>query len=355
MSDATRAEGDDGGVRRRRWRVALLSALIAVVVLAAGLALGGWLYSRSLDHNVKRTEIFAGLPSNRPPDVVQGAMNVLLMGSDSRDPAGGGNARSDTLMLVHVTAAHDHAYVISIPRDTWVSIPPTSGSTSSPAGAGAGDPSGGTMAKINAAFAWGGAPLTVRTVEAYTGVRIDHVALVDFAGFERVVDALGGIDMNVDQTITSIFPPYRVYTAGTRHFTGAEALDYVRQRYQYANGDFTRERHQQEFLKDLMDRAASQGWLTDPVKLNNFLQAVTHSVTVDSGFDLVGAGLQMRGLRAPDLTFLTSPSAGTGWVDGQNVVLPDTAHAQSLYRAVADDGVAQWLTLNPTPSFVPGG
>ncbi|HEX6498677.1 MAG TPA: LCP family protein [Micromonosporaceae bacterium] len=350
MTDATAPDGDRASRRRRRWRIALLSALIAVVVLTTAVTLGGWLYGRSLDHNVKRTDVFAGLPDNRPRDVVQGAMNVLLMGTDSRDPAGGGNARSDTLMLLHLTADHDHAYVISIPRDTWVSVPPLTGAN----GGGGSDPAGGTMAKINAAYAWGGAPLAVRTVEKYTGVRIDHVVLIDFAGFQQVVDALGGIDMQVDQTITSRFPPHRVFTAGTHHVTGAEALDYVRQRYQYPDGDFTRERHQQEFLKDLMDRAANQGWLTDPVKLNGFLQAVTRSVTVDSGFDLVGAGLQMRGLRASDLTFLTSPSTGTTWIGDQNVVMPDTARAASLYRAVADDSVAQWLAVNPTPSLIPG-
>ena len=92
------------------------------------------------------------------------------------------------------------------------------------------------------------------TVEQYTGVRIDHLALIDFAGFVKVTDALGGVDMNIEQTITSIHPPYRTFHAGMNHLNGAEALDYVRQRKQFADGDFARMRHQHEFLKAIWTR-----------------------------------------------------------------------------------------------------
>ena len=110
---------------------------------------------------------------------------------------------------------------------------------------------GDTKAKINAAYAWGGLPLMVQTVEEYTGVRMDHVALIDFAGFKEVTDALGGVDMNVEQTITSIHTPYRTFKTGRTTSTATEALDYVRQRNQFADGDFARMRHQQQFLKAL--------------------------------------------------------------------------------------------------------
>ena len=199
------------------------------------------------------------------------------------------------------------------------------------------------MAKINAAYAWGGAPLAVQTVERFTGVRVDHVLVLDFGGFAQVVDALGGLDLTVDQTITSIFPPHRVYPRGRHHFTGAQALDYVRQRYQYADGDFTRERHQQEFLRALLNLAADSGVLADPVRLNDFLQSITRSITVDQGFDLVDTALSLRDLRSDDLTFLTSPYLGTGWAGGQSVVLPDPVRAGALYRAVGTDTVAAYL------------
>jgi LCP family protein required for cell wall assembly len=336
--------------RRRRWRRVLIATLVAVAVVLAGGGAGLWAYGRSLNGDLKRTNALnelAKLPASSRPSAgaVPGAQNILLLGSDSRDPGSTADSRSDTLMLLHVDADHQHAYVISIPRDTWVYVP-----------ASADGQNGDTEAKINAAYSWGGIALATETVERFTGVRVDHVVLIDFAGFKDVVDALGGVDMQVDQTITSIFPPYRTYQQGLRHFTGTEALDYVRQRYQYADGDFTREQHQQQFLRDLLDRAVSSGTLSSPSKLNAFLRAITKAVTVDTGFDLVDTALEFRDLTSSDLTFLTSPSAGTGWEGDQSVVRPDTTAAAALYRAVADDTVASWLAANPsaTASASPG-
>ncbi|NJC85074.1 LCP family protein [Planosporangium mesophilum] len=327
---------------------------MGVVAALALVAVGGigaaWLYGRSVNADLSRTNAFSPVseetpapwpswtpsatPSSNPRPAQTGtaAMNVLLLGSDSRDPNSTAGTRSDTMMLAHLDADHRHAYLISIPRDTWVEIPATADGRR-----------GGTMGKINSAYAQGGAPLAVRTVEAFTGVRIDHVVIIDFAGFQRVVDALGGVDMAVDRTITSIFPPHRTFVQGKRHFTGAEALDYVRQRYQFADGDFARERHQQQFLKALMDKAAGMGVLSDATRLNAFLRAVTKAVTVDEKFDLVDIAMQVRHLRSTDVTTLASPSAGTGWEGNQSVVRADTARARALYDAVRTDTVARWL------------
>jgi LCP family protein required for cell wall assembly len=234
---------------------------------------------------------------------------------------------------MHVDADHKHAYLISIPRDTWVFIP------RSPIHSNLGN----TNAKINAAYAWGGLPLNVETVEHFTGVHIDHTMLINFGGFDKVTDALGGVDMYVDKTITSIHKPHRVFTKGNHHFNGAQALDYVRQRYQYADGDLTRVKHQQAFLKAVMDKAASSGTLTSPSKLSAFLNALSAAVVVDKGFDLGSMALQFRNLRSSDMTFLTSPTSGTGTEGGQSVVLADKAKAAELYKAVAGDTVARYL------------
>ncbi|MEJ3750708.1 LCP family protein [Actinomycetes bacterium KLBMP 9797] len=319
--------------RRRRSLRRTVVIVVAAVLLLAGSGVGAaWAYARSLNHDLARTNAFAGLPSDRPTPTITGALNILVLGSDSRDPDNTTDSRTDTIMMMHVDADHQHAYSISIPRDTWVSVPRSADGTQ-----------GGSKAKINAAYAWGGTPLVVQTVEKFTGVRIDHVVLIDFAGFARITDALGGVDMTVDQTITSIHPPYRTFTKGAHHFTGAEALDYVRQRYQFSDGDFTRAKHQQQFLTALMEKAASTGTLADPAKLNAFLRAVTASVTVDESFDLVDTALALRDLRADDVTFLTSPSTGTATIDGQSVVEPDATAAKALYQAVRQDTVAQWL------------
>ena len=203
-----------------------------------------------------------------------------MLGSDSRDPDTSTGARTDTIMILHVPASHDRAYIVSLPRDLWVHVPP------SPDGSG-----GNTMAKLNAAYAWGGLPLMVETVEQYTGVRMDHVVLIDFFGFVKVTDALGGVQMNVDQTITSIHPPNRVFTQGPHTFNGTEALDYIRQRYQYNDGDFTREKHQQEFLTALLDKAASAGTLSNPGRFKDFVSSTASALTVDQDFSLVDLGL----------------------------------------------------------------
>jgi LCP family protein required for cell wall assembly len=324
-----------------RWdRIALVSVL--ALLLLGGLIGGGiYLYLNHVNSKVKRIDAFSQITGNRPPVLVKGAQNILLLGSDSRDPsdaANNGGWRSDTIILMHIDADHKHAYLVSIPRDTYVFVPKSQTS-----------PYGNTMAKINAAFSWGGVPLTVQTVEGFTGVHIDHVVLINFDGFKEVTDALGGVDMYVDQTIKSIHKPYRTFTKGNHHFTGAQALDYVRQRYQYSDGDFRRVKHQQEFLKAVMDKAASTGTLTNPAKLNAFINAMTKAIVVDKQLSIVDMAVQFRSLRSNDMTFLTCPTTGTATRDGQSVVLADKAKASALFDAVSKDTVAAWVAANPKP------
>jgi LCP family protein required for cell wall assembly len=312
-----------------------------VILLIAALGVGyGYTYAKNLDKGLKRTDAFSGLNNGRPAKTVSGALNILLVGSDSRSPDTPidqeTNARSDTLIVMHVSASHDKAYLVSIPRDTYVYVPQSAGASDC----------GTRRDKINAAFSLGGLPLAVKTVECFTGVRIDHVMAIDFAGFQAVTDALGGVDLYIDRTITSIHKPYRKFTKGTRHLNGAEALDWVRQRKQFPDGDFSRVRHQQEFLKALMDKAASTGTLTSPGKLNGFLKSVTKAVTVDKSFSLVDMALQFRDLRGNNLTFMTNPNDGSDTIDGQSVVVSNKAKASALYQAMAEDKMADWVTAN---------
>ncbi|MGA8118168.1 MAG: LCP family protein [Actinocatenispora sp.] len=327
-----------GGRARPRWRrIGLITLLVVVLVAGCG-AVGAWAYARSLDGNLNRTDAFAGLTGGRPAKTVDGAQNILLLGSDMRASwkQSGEKPRTDTIMLLHVDADHDHAYLISIPRDMYVYVPSIKGADY-----------GDTKTKINAAFAWGGVPLMVKTVEGFSGVRVDHVAIMDFDGFQKVTDALGGVHMYVDQTITSIHPPHRTFTKGWHDFNGAEALDYCRQRYQFADGDFSRARHQQQFLKQLMKKAASTGTLSNPAKMNSFLHAATDVMTVDKDFHLVDQAVQFRSLRAKDITFMSTPNQGTATIDGQSVVLSDKEKASSLFDAVDKDTVGDWVKANP--------
>jgi LCP family protein required for cell wall assembly len=321
--------------RRRNWKRGVLIGCAVALVLAMLLVGGLYMYAKSLDNRVARTDPFSAITGGRPAKTVDGALNILMVGSDSRDPdvpiEKEKNARADTTILMHIPKDHKEAYLVSIPRDLWVPVPES-------AGAGC----GGDRDKINAAFSRGKLPLAVRTVECFTDVRIDHVMAIDFAGFKDVVDALGGVDMNIERTITSIHKPYRKFYKGKQHLNGTQALDYIRQRKQFPDGDFARMRHQQQFLRALMDKAASTGTLTNPGKLNGFLKSVTKAVTVDEDFSLVDMGLQFRHLRGDNLKFITNPNAGTDTIDGQSVVLSDKAKASALYQAMADDKMAEW-------------
>lgn len=333
-----------------RWgRIALvvIGALVLIGLVAAGC---GVAYISSLDGKLHRTNAFSGL-DDRPAKSVDGTQNILLLGSDSRD--GGAydpkakpntttvqNERSDAIMVLHIPVDHKKAYIISIPRDTYVSVPELNGH-------------GGVKAKINAAFAWGGIPLTVMTVEKFTGVKIDHVVKIDFNGFKGMTDALGGVDVTVDKTVTDP-RSHRTFKAGVNHLDGAAALDYVRQRYGLPNSDFDRIHRQQIFLRALMQKAASSGTLSNPVKLKNFLDAATESLTVDNSFSLKDMALEFRKLRAGDISFVTSPHVGSQTINGQSVVVSDREKALALWTAVEKDQVASWLASNSSSNVTSG-
>ncbi|BCB81999.1 LCP family protein [Phytohabitans flavus] len=321
--------------RRRWWRLVALILGLALVLGAGGTAGAAWLYTRSVDKSIERVDAFVGVPEEGRPEKVAGkALNLLIVGSDSRDPEVAGS-RTDTIIMAHVSASREDAQFISIPRDTWVDIPRS-----------ADGKSGGRKAKINAAFAWGGAPLLVQTVEKFTGVRVDNVMMVDFAGFKDVVDALDGVEIAVDEDFTSVHSS-REFAKGDQHMDGDTALDYARQRYQFADGDFTRMRHQQQLVQAIIERAADRGLMKDPARLNSFIRATADAVTVDKGMKLFDTVWGLRGLRPDGMTFMTSPSRDTGWVGDQSVVFADEDASASLYEAVREDEVTDWLIANP--------
>ncbi|MEU8190520.1 LCP family protein [Micromonospora carbonacea] len=328
---ASTPEGAGARPKRRRWGRIALVALLAVVLLGAGGAVAGALWLRSVERGVDRVDAFAEVPEQeRPAAVARGALNIMVLGSDSRDPDGTQGSRTDTIIVAHLPKDRSSAELISIPRDTWVPVPRSADGRH-----------GGQKAKINAAYAWGGVPLMVRTVEQFTGVRIDHVVLVDFAGFREIIDALGGVEITSEKTFTSIHPPFRTFRQGPQLMDGETALDYARQRKQFADGDFARIRHQQQVIKAILDRAASGGILANPGRLNAFVRATSDSVSVDRGMSLLDMATQLRGLRGGNLFFFTSPSRGTGTVGSESVVFADDRRARTLYDAVRRDAVKE--------------
>ena len=315
---------------RRRWKKILLISALVVGVLAGAATLSAGLWYHSINSGIARVDAFEDVPvESRPEKVAPKAMNMLLLGSDSRDPDLTGS-RTDSIILAHLPGDRSSAQLISIPRDTWLHVPATKDGRA-----------GNRDAKVNAAFAWGGAALMVQTVEAFTGVRIDHVMLIDFAGFQQIIDAVGGIDINVDRSFTSIHSPFRRFTKGAMHMDGATALDYARQRKQFPDGDFTRIKHQQQLIKSVLDKAASTGLLTNPGRLNTFVRATTNAVTVDKTLSVLDTSMELRHLRAGNMTFLTSPSRGTGKIGTESVVFADTEKAKTFYDAVRRDAVTE--------------
>ncbi|MFC4041969.1 LCP family protein [Dactylosporangium siamense] len=328
---------------RPRWGRIALVAGAAIVVLALLAGVGAYSYYRYVDAGLQRDDPFSQITDGRPAKVADGALNMLLLGSDSRDPDNKGKPgewRTDTMIMLHIPSSHDKAYLVSMPRDLYVYIPKSKTT-----------PYGDTKAKLNASFSWGGTPLTVQTIEKYSNVRMDHVLLIDFGGFKQVIDALGGIDMNIEQDITSIHPPKRKFKKGMNHLNGDEALDYARQRYQFPDGDFARMRHQQQMMKAILDKAVSSGTVSSPTKLNAFLKAITKAMTVDKDFSLADMALQFRSLRSDDLTFLVSPHDGSKKINGEDVVVPNEEKANALYTAMRTDKMADWAATNaPKPA-----
>ncbi|WP_344310392.1 LCP family protein [Fodinicola feengrottensis] len=322
---------------RRNWkRISLIGGGVAVVLI---LLLGGYAYARvqTLNGNITRTDPFAGL-GDRPHKTVDGAQNILVVGDDNADGSRGYQGvegqRTDAIILLHIPADHTKAYLISIPRDTYVSVPKAKNGL------------GGNKTKINAAYSYGGAPLLIQTVENFTDVHIDHLVVIGFAGFKTMTDALGGVDVTVDKTVTDPRSK-RTFTKGVNHLDGTAALDYVRQRYGLPNSDFDRQKRAQIFLKALLKKATSTGTLTDPGKLNAFLDAATKSVTADEQFSLTDMAFQFKGLRAADISFVTMPNLGSVLIGGVSYVKSDKTKASALFSAVSNDTMADWAKTHP--------
>jgi LCP family protein required for cell wall assembly len=342
-TEQPRVETEHGARMPRRRRRIVLIALAVVVALVGGGVAAAAVYVRSIDHSITRIQAFDAVPEESRPTkatVAGDAENFLVLGSDTRDPGTTGGSRSDTIILLHLPKDRSSAQLISIPRDTWVHIPRSQDGRQ-----------GDTHAKINAAFAWGGAALTVQTVEEYTGVRIDHVVMVDFAGFKEIVDALGGIDIDVEEGFTSTHSlnanSIRVFRKGTQTMDGAAALDYSRERFAFKDGDFARIRHQQQVIRAILSKASTGDLLTNPGQLNSFLRATANSVAVDDKLNIVDTAMALRHLRSENLTFFTNPTTGTGMKGSESVVLGDDAKAKVFYDAVRRDDTAA-ITANGT-------
>jgi LCP family protein required for cell wall assembly len=346
----------------------LLIVFGALLVLAAGGSITATkVLAHRYDRAVHKDTLLApgSRTTDEPSSSITGPLNYLLIGSDARADNPEDGQRSDTMIIVHVPASLDRAYLISIPRDLLVDIPaypPTN--------------FGGSHEKINGAFQYGGGgaggvQLVSATLTQLTGIRFDGAAVIDFDGFRKAVELLGGVTMCVDERTESIhigwdsqghyLAPYNgpegeyrnpdshpmVYDVGCQHLAAWQALDYVRQRKTIPDGDFGRQRHQQQFLRAIFNEARRQGVATDPIKLDRLIEAVGSSLTVDTnGIALPDLVFGLRGIKPDALIGLKLPSYPQD-MGGISYVLPYEDQAQTLYTALREDSLDEWATSNP--------
>lgn len=263
-------------------------------------------------------------------DVVKGpGKNILLLGSDTRsgsEAAQVSGSRADSIMLAHIPADGKGVYLVSIMRDTWVNIP------------------GYGAAKINAALNYGGISLQVATVENLLGIKIDHVAEIEFEGFKALVNSVGGVDVQVpfDFDINAWS-----FKQGMQHMDGGAALAFVRARYPFADGDYQRVRNQRAFLRGMYNTMKAKGALNNVGSFQSAVESIAGYMRVDSGLDAA----QIAQIAAPVLTsgdttmrMTTLPNAGPGWsYDGQSIVIVNQAANANLSYALQHDSMDQFM------------
>jgi polyisoprenyl-teichoic acid--peptidoglycan teichoic acid transferase len=304
---------------------------------------------------------------------IKGPLNILLVGIDPRNDTTA--PLSDSIIVVHIPKDMSQAYLFSVPRDLIVDIPPFPKTGFR----------GGTS-KINAAMSYGssvgngkhdvpqGFSLLAKTVSKLTGIQtFDAGAIINFGGFKKIVDAMGGVTMTVDQLVKSehLAPdgsprprsarcrnpqsncdhpytgPQKTYKPGTYHLQGWEALDYVRQRYGLKNSDYDRQRHQQQFIKAMADQAFSKDVVTDPGKLGAVLEAAGKSLIFDgNGNSVVDWGWALRNIRPATMTLIKLP--------GRSVITNGSYKGEALgstadefFASIRDETVATFLLNHP--------
>ncbi len=301
MAKATRHQ------RRTALRVILVTELVVALVTGATVAFA---YNQ-VNHQI---DVGAPIPHTpgvaREPKLPKSALNILVLGTDTRacdgcgidGEAGGGG--SDLTILLHVAKGRKSAYGISIPRDTLVDRPEcTVDGKTVPAE---------TNVMWNDALAAGGPACTAAQVQELTGIYVDHYIVVDFAGFKDMVNAVDGVEVCIPSDIDD--DEHNIHLdAGTRKLYGDDSLAYVRQRSSTPNSDLGRMKRQQAFIASMLSKVMSAQTLTRPDKVVGFARALAGSITTDPEIDSVGKlgklGLSLRDANLDKIRFVTAPTA----------------------------------------------
>ncbi|SBV29918.1 transcriptional attenuator, LytR family [Micromonospora krabiensis] len=317
-----------------RWARVCTAFGVVLMMLSGGLLVGSEVLLARYEGSVGKADLFgdqAAGAKERKSDI-KGPLNILLVGIDPRKPET--PPLADSIMVLHVPAEMDRAYLFSMPRDLYVDIP-------------AFPPAHfrGERTKLNAAMSFGsqipgknpdaarGFELLSKTVQNETGIkRFDAGAIINFTGFQKIVDAMGGVDMYIEREVRSehrepsgkhregkpggggYIGPQAVYKKGNQHLSGWQALDYVRQRYPkngVPDSDYGRQRHQQQFVKAMVGQAFSADVVTNPIKLDKVLRAAGQSLIFSGrGNSVVDFGLALKNIRPNAIQMIKLPGGG---------------------------------------------
>jgi LCP family protein required for cell wall assembly len=262
---------------------------------------------------------------------VPGSVNLLIAGLDADDGARNEpGTRSDAIMLLHLDADRGGAWLVSIPRDTWVSLP------------------GHGERRIDAAYALGGPALLVETLERFTRLRIDHLAVIDRTGVRRLTDGVGGVDVALDAPAPGVADAGRGALA--LEMSGAMAMDFVNGRDPATSGDAVHIHREHLYLRALLAQLRDRGTLADPPALQDLASALGSSVRVDPG--LTPAAFRSlldsaKPIPLEDVTFLTAPVSRPDTPGESSVVAPDLAGCAQLWDALAHDEMAAFVDAHP--------
>lgn len=338
-----------------KWSRRLTAASAVFVLLLSAMSAGAITAINNLGKNIQAIDTSdLDNSKNRPTTPIQtdtSATNLLIMGSDAR--SGKGNAgygyaegeRSDTTLLVHIYEGRKRAIVVSIPRDSYVTMPKCK------------TPSGGYVGpwttKFNAAFAVGGPVCTIKTVESLTGIRINNFVVVDFNAFKTVVDSLGGVQVCFttpvyDPIVSGVGGSGLNLPAGFSTLNGQQALAFVRARESLGDGsDIGRITRQQEFVSSMIRSVEQKGLLRNPSLIYSTANTVTKSLTTSKDFanvrNLERFALSLTGLSPKNIKLVATPFV---FISGGNVGW--TARTKQLWAAIRAD--KPWPPVKPSPS-----
>jgi polyisoprenyl-teichoic acid--peptidoglycan teichoic acid transferase len=353
-----------------RWaRVCVIVGAI-LMVASGGLIVTSQALLARYEGAVTTEDLFGEGDDVEPKSDIKGPLNILLVGIDPREETQ--LPLADSIMIMHIPAGLDQGYLFSLPRDLVVDIPafPKSGFK-------------GGHDKLNAAMALGsrvpgggtpdrakGFELLSKTVSSYTGItRFDAGAIVNFSGFKKIVDAMGGVTMTVDQDVVysehmtpdgkhrpnsgcgcehPYYGPRAKYTRGTHKFSGWQALDYVRQRYGVKDGDYGRQRHQQQFVKAMAQQALSKDVLFDFPKLDRVIRAAGESLVFNGrGHSVTDFALALRGMREDSITMVKLKGGLVRNDSGSYAGEALEPVAKQFFTAIRGDTAAAFIAAHP--------